>query len=600
MSFFAELQRRNVFRAGIAYAITAWLIAQIAGLAADSFGAPDWVMKMIITILILGFPIAMVMAWAYEMTPEGLRRDDGDAPSPSSTSKLDRTIIIALVAALAYFAYDKFVLGPQREAALLESAGIQVVAPPGQAGEIPAPVTETPPSIAVLPFVNMSTDEENEYFSEGLSEELLNLLVKIPELQVAARTSSFSYKGKDTKIAQIGEELNVAHVLEGSVRKSGNQVRITAQLIKADDGYHLWSETFDRTLDDIFAIQDEISAAVVQSLKITLLGGTPEHKTTSPEAYALYLQGKYLITLPASDEELEMAISAFKEALAIDPEYAPAWVGLSWAYEYQRFPAIEHSYEEQVALIRDAAARGLALDPNLALAWSTTSYLKRKYEWDWQGANEAAEKALQLEPNNFDVLLGVGSVKSSLGQLEDSIKLFERALELNPLGLEALGSLAYRYTMSGHYEESVEIYNRLLAMVPDNHMSHYAISEIYMLQGDHESALAEIEKVPDSHRATNFKAGILFAMGKEAEATALVSEFLNTPPQTNPYPKALIHIWFEEFDLAFEYLEYAFEQHHSGLTHILVSPTYAPLRNDPRYRVLVEKMGLLEYWEAMQ
>jgi TolB-like protein len=604
MRFFDELKRRNVFRVGIAYAITGWLIAQIAGLAADSFGAPDWVMKMLITILLLGFPIAMVMAWAYEMTPEGLRRDDGDETgqpdSAADTSRLDRTIIIALVAALAYFAYDKFVLDPQRDAAMLESVAVQIQEDVVSEDQAVETSTESGQSIAVLPFVNMSEDTGNEYFADGLSEELLNLLVRIPELKVAARTSSFSYKGKDIKIAQIGEELNVAHVLEGSVRKSGNQLRITAQLIKADDGYHVWSQTYDRTLDNIFQIQDDIASAVVDGLKVTLLGAAPVVSETDPEVYSLYLQGKFFMTPPASDEEIEKAISTFKQALAIDPEYAPAWLGLSWAYEYQRFSASNRTWEEQVALIREAAARGLALDENLALAWSTTSFVLRKYDWDWDGAKAAADKALQLEPNNFDVLLGTGSVATTLGQLDKAIELYERAVEVNPLGLDGLTSLALRYQFQVRYEEAMEIYKHSLALFPENSWARQGIVATYLRQGDPERALAEIDKLPDSHTVNNFKAEILFTLGRETESRALVSEFLNTPKKDNPFPKALVYASLGENDSAFECLELAYEQRHSGLTNILVDPRLTRLKEDPRYLALVEKMGLLEYWEAMQ
>jgi TolB-like protein len=598
LSFFDELKRRNVFRAGIAYAITAWLIAQIAGLAATSFFAPDWVMKMIITVLILGFPVAMVMAWAYEMTPEGLRRDDGEASSAASTSKLDRTIIIALVAALAYFAYDKFVIAPDREAEIRESVSQQV----SEETKLPAPAdpADTNPSIAVLPFVNMSEDTGNEYFSEGLSEELLNLLVRIPELKVAARTSSFSYKGKDTKIAQIGEELKVAHVLEGSVRKSGNQLRITAQLIKADDGYHVWSQTYDRTLDDIFQIQDDIASSVVDALKVTLLGAVPEVAETDPEVYSLYLQGKFFMTPPASDEDLEKAVSIFKKALAIGPEYAPAWLGLSWAYEYQRFAASNRTWEEQVALTKDAAAKGLALDENMALAWSTTSFLLKKYDWDWDGAIAAADKALELEPNNFEVLLGTGSVATTLGQLDKAIELYERAVAVNPLALDGLLSLALRYRYRGRYEEALETYKQSLVLFPENIWAQRSTVAVYLHQRDPERALAEIDKLPDNVITSTLKAEILLTLGEEAESRALVSEFLSTPKQDSPYPKALIYAWQGENDSAFESLELAFEMRHSGLTNILVDPRLTRLKNDPRYLVLVEKMGLLPFWEAMQ
>ena len=275
-------------------------------------------MKMIITVLVLGFPVALVMAWAYELTPEGLRRESdvehGQSSAQANASKLDRTITIAL--AVAYFSYDKFVLDPSRDAAMLQNAESVTQQEP----ETPEPVPlDRPSSIAVLPFVNMSDDAGNEYFSEGLSEELLNLLVRIPELRVAARTSSFSYKGKDTKIAQIGEELGVTHVIEGSVRKSGSQIRITAQLIKADNGFHLWSQTYDRTLDNIFQIQDEIATAVVKELKITLLGAIPERQETDPEVHTLYLQGKYFMNLQ-NNENLEKAVSAFKQALKLDPD----------------------------------------------------------------------------------------------------------------------------------------------------------------------------------------------------------------------------------------------------------------------------------------
>jgi TolB-like protein len=446
----------------------------------------------------------------------------------------------------------------------------------------------------------MSEDTGNEYFSEGLSEELLNLLVRIPELKVAARTSSFSYKGKDTKIAQIGEELKVAHVLEGSVRKSGNQLRITAQLIKADDGYHVWSQTYDRTLDDIFQIQDDIASSVVDALKVTLLGAVPEVAETDPEVYSLYLQGKFFMTPPASDEDLEKAVSIFKKALAIGPEYAPAWLGLSWAYEYQRFAASNRTWEEQVALTKDAAAKGLALDENMALAWSTTSFLLKKYDWDWDGAIAAADKALELEPNNFEVLLGTGSVATTLGQLDKAIELYERAVAVNPLALDGLLSLALRYRYRGRYEEALETYKQSLVLFPENIWAQRSTVAVYLHQRDPERALAEIDKLPDNVITSTLKAEILLTLGEEAESRALVSEFLSTPKQDSPYPKALIYAWQGENDSAFESLELAFEMRHSGLTNILVDPRLTRLKNDPRYLVLVEKMGLLPFWEAMQ
>jgi len=598
LSFLTELKRRNVFRVAVVYTITGWLIAQVAGLAADTFFAPDWVMKMIITMLLLGFPIATVMAWAYEMTPEGLRRETGEGSDKATdTRKLDRTIIIGLVAVLVYFAYDKFVLDVQRDAILMEAVSQQSVEIIPEQAQIEKTPIVSDQSIAVLPFVNMSDDASNEYFSEGLSEDLLNLLVRIPELKVAARTSSFYYKGKDVKIAQIGQELNVAHVLEGSVRKSGNQVRITAQLIKADDGFHLWSQTYDRKLDNIFQIQDEIATAVVKELKIALLGDIPEARETDPEVYSLYLQGKYLNTITADREELELAVSAFKQALAIDPDYAPAWLGLSWAYEFQRGGTLTRA--QGAAMARETADRALAIDDSMALAWSTLSYLKKKYEWDWQGAKTAADKALELEPNNVDVLLGVASVLSSLGQLDKSIELLERAVVLDPLRLNALGSLGYRYRAARRYEEALEKYNQVLVLSPETTWVRISIAEAHLRRGDLERALTEINSLPFSGRQNSLKAEILFELGQKTESIALTSEFLKTPVREHPFSKAEIYAWRGENDSAFEALEAAYEQHDTRLANFLINSSFSLLEADPRYPVFVEKLGLLEAWKAM-
>ena len=270
MSFFSELKRRNVFKVAAAYIIVGWLLLQVSDTLVPALHLPEWFHSGVAFLLIIGFPLAVIFAWAFEMTPDGLKREKEVDRSQSITrvtgQKLNNALIGMLVLALGYFVIDKFVLDPRRDAELVQnnqSEKLQEAGADVQGGE-----EFGNKSIAVLPFVNMSDDGANEYFSDGLSEELLNLLAKIPDLKVAARTSSFQFKGKTGDIESIATQLKVANVLEGSVRKSGNQVRITAQLIKADDGYHLWSETYDRTLENIFAVQDEIAAAVVDALKV--------------------------------------------------------------------------------------------------------------------------------------------------------------------------------------------------------------------------------------------------------------------------------------------------------------------------------------------
>ena len=304
MSLFSELKRRNVLRVAVAYLAVAWLLIQIVETLFPVFGLSDALIRLVVILLAIGFPLTLIFSWLYELTPEGLKLerdvDRSRSVAHHTGKKLDRAIIVVLALSLGYFALDKFVLDPARDAIREESVA-------QQARSEALVESYGDKSIAVLPFVNMSSDAEQEYFSDGISEELLNLLAKIPELRVISRSSSFSYKGKEVSIPIVAEQLNVAHILEGSVRKTGNRVRITAQLIEARSDTHLWSETYDRTLDDIFATQDEIAAEVVEQLKVTLLSNdAPKVRQTDPAAYALFLQARH-IRLQGSGEAYEKA-----------------------------------------------------------------------------------------------------------------------------------------------------------------------------------------------------------------------------------------------------------------------------------------------------
>jgi len=600
MNFFDELKRRNVFKVALAYSITTWLIAQMADLAAENFGAPGWVMKMLITILLLGFPVALVMAWAYEMTPDGLRRESDaelEQATNKATGKLDRTIVIALVAALAYIAYDNLVVDPKREAALLEINNQQTEALPAQT-ETPEQETAetTTPSIAVLPFINMSDDAGNEYFSDGLSEELLNLLVKIPELQVAARTSSFSFKGKDVKIPQIAEELGVIYVLEGSVRKAGDHVRVTAQLIKAANGFHLWSETYDRTLNDIFVVQDDIARQIITALKVNLMDAVPESRQTEPEVYSLYLQARYFANIKGKSN-LEQAITLYQQALHIDPDYAPAWVGLSVAYQDQRKFGLR-SRDEAFSMSMAATENALANDSNSAAAWANLAYLK-KGQLDWAGAKAALDMASSLEPNNAFVIGTAASLAGNLGQLETSIELFERNVKLNPLGLSGLRALAIRYSDAGRFDEAIATFNRVIAINPDYPNIHFNIGATYSHAGKPEKAMTEINKNPSASNYEFLKVTILSKLGREAEARALINKLLITSAEKSPLAMGATFASLGENDLAFEWYEKAFQQNPGAFAYFLRRPWNKGLESDPRYPAFVEKLGLLEAWKAI-
>jgi adenylate cyclase len=600
LSFVNELKRRNVFRVAIAYLAGAWLLTEVAGTLFPAFGIPDWGVRFVVIVLALGFVPALIISWAYELTPEGLKREKEVVREVSishfTAKRLDKITIGLIAMALVFILADRFWMSPRHTEQSVDST--VVVTDNAQTSEPESTEPQYPPnSIAVLPFVNMSDDAGNEYFSEGLSEELLNLLVKIPQLRVAARTSSFSYKGKDTRIAQIGEELNVDHVLEGSVRKSGNRIRITAQLSKTDDGFHLWSQTYDRTLDDIFVTQDEIAAAVVDALRVALLGALPVQRPTDPEVYSLYLHGNYLLNL-SGKVNIQKAMEAFQQALAIDPEYAPAWSGLHLSYSFLIGYGVL-SRDEGVELAMGALDKALEIDDKLASAWAGIAYLKRSYFWDWEGARAASEKALRLEPNNVSAIGTAASIASTFGQLDKAIELFERNVELDPLRLSSLNALANRYRAVGRFDEALTAYNKVLALNPEYPDMHLSIAVAYLQMARPERALTEMIGLPDSAGLRQIRSAAFFDLGRFAEAQTILDEFLESPSEKNPMRIAVMYALRGENDDAFKWLEMALEKRDPGLSFILWNGALVRLSDDPRYPVFLEKMGLRKAWEAM-
>jgi TolB-like protein/Flp pilus assembly protein TadD len=526
--------------------------------------------------------------------------------------KLNNAIIGVLVLALAYFAIDKFVLAPGRHEAGPSPAAQQA------AGQTAGPIEKTAQpvagvaagaasdaakgaianqSIAVLPFINMSEDGANEYFSDGLSEELLNLLAKIPELKVAARTSSFQFKNRTGDIAEIAAQLKVANILEGSVRKSGNQVRITAQLIKADDGYHLWSETYDRTLENIFAVQDEIAAAVVDALKITLLGATPVAEKINPDAYAVYLQGRYFYN-QRSEQNWQKAAEAYQAAIDIDQAYAAAWAGLAFTMAQQAgFGYIE--YEPGVTKALAAAQRAVELDPELALGWVSLSQVQAGYLWDWQASLESAERALELAPANSEVLVQVASVTGMLGQLERSLTANQAAVELDPLNLAAISQLAGIYGNLGRFEEAEKQTLYLLGLNPNYASAHSSYAFLLLTMGRLDEALAQAEKEQEEVWRLLAKSVILFSQGKQAEADAELATYIDKFHDFWSYQIAEVYAWRHEPDNAFKWLEAAYSYRDPGLGNMLPDRLFANIHFDPRWEPFIEKIGLLDAWKEM-
>ncbi len=598
MAFIQELKRRNVFRVAIAYAVVAWLIAQVAALALDSFGAPDWVIQTVLFLLIAGFPLALVFAWAFELTPEGIRRDSSgtsDVHPPTSGMRiLDGVIVVALILAAGYVGYDRLVgddAGDRIEPGEKRSAPATLSGP----GDKTAESAPTTPSIAVLPFINISDDPGNEYFAEGLSEELLTLLARIPGLQVAARTSSFAFKGSDAQIEQIAEELNVGHVLEGSVRKSDDTVRISVQLIDARTGFNLYSEKYDRSLDDIFAVQDEIASSIVSALKMQVLGHSKGSTVTNPEVFSLYLKARYLNNLKGR-ENWENAVIALEEAIAIDPGYAPAWSELSTTYRFQANNNMRDS-TEGMRLAREAAEKALALDENLASAWISLSFALSLGEWDWDGAAKAVDHAVQLEPLDVDVLNGEGSIAIILGQLDHAIRAYERAVDLDPLNQSAQNSLGLAYMYAGRFEEARATFRSLLELNPGYPWGFANLGTALLLDGQPQAALETIRKNPDNVLRHFTETLALISLGRDDPQ---VAAFTQAVAENAPFWAAQVFAWRNETDRAFESLDRAIDSRSISLAYILTSPFLANVHDDPRWEPALERVGLADAYRAMQ
>jgi adenylate cyclase len=599
MSLYNELKRRNVFRVAIAYLAGAWLLIEVAGTLFPAFGVPDWAVRFVVIVLALGFLPALIISWAYELTPEGLKREKDVIRDTSIThvtaKRLDGITIGLIIVALTFILADRFWLSPRF--AEQSMAPVEVVTGHEQTSEPESIEPQYPPnSIAVLPFVNMSDDAANEYFSDGISEELLNLLAKIPELRVISRSSAFSFKGKDFDIPTVAAKLNVAHVLEGSVRKAGNQVRITAQLIEARSDTHLWSETYDRTLDDIFAIQDEIALSVVRQLRVVLLGGaTPKAATTDPEAYALFLQSRHVANR-YTKEALKQAESLLKEALAIDSEFAPAWNNLGNIYLSQE--VFGQSAHESKELAHAAYQQALTIDPDYAPAYTSLSQLAR-YNFDFAAADQYLQRVLQLGTGNAYPFGAASSLMRTFGRFDESIDLAREFIALNPVQAAAYSNLSYSYYYALRYDEAATAFRKALSLSPERPRAHYYLGRVLLAQGELQAALTEMREEPVAVYHLTGLAMVYYAIENREASTQALAELLDNWGENGAFQIAEVYAFLGENDAAFEWLQKAYDTQDFGLAVLLGNPVFAKLTSDARYAPFVEKLGLLPYWQEM-
>ncbi len=616
MSLFNELKRRNVFRVAIGYAITAWLLLQVVDLVLDNIHAPDWVMQVFMLALAIGFPLAVFFAWAFEMTPEGVKResevDRSKSIAPQTGRKMDRNIIIAMTLALAYFAYDKFLASPPDsvpQSTVTAGEKLESRNPSGQDTtsteslasatpvENPKPaLNPNEKSVAVLPFVNMSDDAQNEYFSDGISEELLNVLVRVKGLRVPSRTSSFTFKGSDKKLAEIGAELQVDHILEGSVRKSGDRIRVTAQLIEVNTDTHLWSQTYTRQLDDIFAVQDEIAQAIVSALKVTLTGNDQasiqSHETTSVEAYNKYLLGRHL-WIQRSPEAILAATKPLNEAVSIDANFGQAWAALADAYvlipEYGA-----GSVDQYIPLAHEAIARALLINPESAQALTTSAYVKFNYDYDLKGAHADIEKAIQIDPGYATAHQWYAELLAAERQYDaalDQLRLARIADPLAPIIPHVMGwILAY----SNRTDEAYAYYEQALEMDPHFGNTIGSLVSLNMRTGRYDEARARARELATIEE---YDPTIDLAVIDALENPELLGNALNLMEQDPVYPdgaqgKAAYLMMLNKPELALDNLEKGFAESEGFMVHMNRMVIYDPLRENPRFQALLKKMNL--------
>ena len=580
--FFAELKRRHVYRVAIGYGVVAWLLIQIATQVFPFFEIPNWVVRLVVVVTVLGFPPALIIAWAFEMTPEGLKRADDVAPNEYiprwSTRKFAALVVtIALLAAgvpLVRFIRSKSPFQPQVTAASALSQK----------------------SVAVLPLLNESGNPGDEYFSDGLSEELIAALAQVRGLKLIGRSSSFRFKDWKGDSKSIGEKLGVGTLLEGTVRKRGDRVRIVAELVNATDGSELWSRTFDRELKDIFAVQAEIAGAVATSLELTFSNTRDRSGRTGPtksvEAHNAYLQGHFYFQRRDLEGYLK-AVSFFDQATHLDPEYALAYAECSEAWTWIG----DLSSEKQKEAWSKAASDGekaVAIEPQLAEAHAALGWVRFFAEWSFNEGLAELRRAQQLAPWNPTANDLLARVMVYLGQFEEAEKLARQAIERDPLAYQARTSLARLLFVQGKLDAAEASARKAAELQLTAAGSHRFQVLVAIRRGDGQGALREADLEPDE-RYRRFELALAhYARRDRTAADAALAELIARDRNVMAYQIAEVYAWRGETDSAFEWLQIAFDNHDTGVLSLLIDPLMRGLRHDTRYKDLLAKIGLPE------
>src|SRR6184192_828777 len=585
-NFFAELKRRNVYKVAVTYAVVGWLIAQIATQIFPFLEIPNWVVRLIIVLIAIGFPIALVIAWAFEATPEGIKRTEvADTMPAVAGQKKHAWIYVVIVGAAISVAL--FFLG--RYTAQSREGG----RPPATAGSLPQK------SIAVLPFDNLSRDPDNAFFAEGVQDEILTRLAKVADLKVIARTSTQKFKSAPADLRDVAKQLDVTNILEGSVQKVNDQVRVNVQLINALTNAHLWAEIYDRKLSDIFAVQSDIAKTVADTLQAKLTGSEKQmiaaQSTNDTAAYELYHKGRALWERRSGDN-IPKAIAFFEQAIARDPNYALAYAGLASAYILSPFYT-GADRREAGSKAKEAALKALRLDPNLAEAHAALGKVLFFSEIDLAGATREYKRAIELKPNDADAHHWFSNDSlAALGQFDEAIAEGKRSVELDPLSIVINADLGETFFYARRFDESVAQLRKTLEIDPTSFYAHDNLGIALQAKGDLSGAIAEYEKakqLSDNPAVATFWAQAKAHTGDKDAARRMLSELdqISQHREVPSYLRALLYLSLNNKDEALRWLEQGYEERDgSNICWINVDPLLDPLRGDPRFEALVKKV----------
>ncbi|MGE5209487.1 MAG: tetratricopeptide repeat protein [Alphaproteobacteria bacterium] len=593
-NFFAELKRRNVYKVAVAYAVVSWLLVQVATQVFPFLEIPNWVVRLVIALVAIGFPIALIIAWAFELTPEGLKRTEtADLLPAAARSKKHVWIYVVVICGAISIAL--FFLG-RYTAQTLRSASNDL--PPGKQSEESEASTLPKKSIAVLPFDNLSRDPDNAFFTEGVQDEILTRLAKVADLKVIARTSTQKFKSAPENLPEIAKQLGVRNILEGSVQKVNDQVRVNVQLINAMTSTHLWAEIYDRKLTDIFAVESDIAKSIADTLQAKLTGSEKQmmaaQATTDTAAYELYHKGRSLWEKRSGDN-IPRAIAFYEQAIARDPNYAPAYAGLANAYallSYYTGAARGDAYPKA----KEAALNALSLDPNLAEAHTALGKMLF-YELDLAGAMREYRRAIELQPNYATAHHWLGNdVLVGLGRFEEAIAEGMRAVELDPLSPIINADLGVNMYLARRYDDAIAQLQKTLELDPTFFYPHYFLGLVLEQKGDLAGAIAEYEKAKqlsdDPYTLALWAAAKTRAGDKGAAQQALAElDRISQEREVLAYHRVPLYLSMNNKDEAIRCLEQSFRERDGGnIGSIRVDPLFDPLRGDPRFEALAEKI----------